>query len=126
MEKVTKIASPGKFRLVVLIDSEFYQIGEDHDSFEKALESCKENWTVENFAAIYDDRGRAVDPRLYQGGFYKVWTDEEMKTLGDQAIGELQGLQKSFIRQGVGITADQLGMILQMAEAELARIKKND
>lgn len=51
----------------------------------------------------------------------KIWTKEEIIEMWPQAKGELQGFQKHLERKS-GITAFQLGMALQLAEAEFKRL----
>lgn len=52
----------------------------------------------------------------------KVWTEEEILEMWPQAAGELRGFQR-HLEARAGITADQLGMALQLAEAEAQRLQ---
>lgn len=52
----------------------------------------------------------------------KTWTKEEILEMWPQAKGELQGFQRRLERKS-GITASQLGMALQLAEAEFQRLR---
>lgn len=47
----------------------------------------------------------------------KVYTPEEMKEMWPQAAGELRGWANSLASRQMGITAAQLRMAIQMAEA---------
>ena len=51
----------------------------------------------------------------------KTWTREDVLRLWPQAKGELRGFQKALERNA-GITAEQLGMAIQLAEAEYERL----
>jgi hypothetical protein len=52
----------------------------------------------------------------------KTWTKEEILEMWLQAAGELRGFQR-VLERSAGITADQLGMALQLADAEFQRLK---
>lgn len=52
----------------------------------------------------------------------KHWTKEQILEMWPQAKGELRGFQRHLERKS-GITANQLGMALQLAEAEFERLK---
>ncbi|MDO8495996.1 MAG: hypothetical protein Q7S43_00905 [bacterium] len=52
----------------------------------------------------------------------RTWTKEEIMEMWPQAKGELQGFQR-HLEIKAGITATQLGMALQLAEAEFKRLK---
>jgi hypothetical protein len=54
-------------------------------------------------------------------GDEKVWTREEVLKMWPQAAGELRGFKKALERRA-GLTASQLGMALQLAEAEYQRL----
>ncbi len=116
-------ASPGKFRLITLIDSEFYQIEEDQDSFQDAHDLGKKCDPSQYLMSIFDDQGRARSPQDEKTGIFKVWNDEEVETMAEQAFGELEGLRKHFGLSGSSITANQLGLVLQLAKKEFGRIK---
>ena len=51
----------------------------------------------------------------------KKWSKEEILKLWPQAMGELRGFQR-VLEARAGITAAQLGMALQLAEAEFQRL----
>ncbi len=51
----------------------------------------------------------------------RVWTKEEILELWPQAAGELAGFQK-HLEGNAGITASQLGMAIQLANAEFQRL----
>ncbi len=55
----------------------------------------------------------------------KVWTQEEILAIWPQANGELRGFQHALERRS-GLTASQLGMALQLAEAEFNRLSGKD
>ena len=119
-----RTASLGKFRLVILIDGDFYQVEGDFDTFEEAFKFGSDRVRKGEFLAIYDDKGVALNPRLYRGGFYKIWSEQEIIELADVSFEDLRAVQKSMIYKGDRVTAGRLGMVIQMAEAELARIKE--
>jgi hypothetical protein len=52
-----KRAAPGKFRVLVLIDSEMYQLGEDQDTLETALDIYEQHGKSHPFQ-VYDDQGK--------------------------------------------------------------------
>lgn len=51
----------------------------------------------------------------------KTWTKKEILEMWPQAKEELQGFQR-HLERNAGITASQLGMALQLAEAEFKRL----
>ncbi len=53
-----------------------------------------------------------------------VWTKEEILKMWPQAERELKGFQNALEGKS-GLTAAQLGMALQLAEAEFKRLKDN-
>jgi len=56
----SKVAEPGKFRVLVLIDSEIYQLGTDQDSLELALYLYKNYGKVHPFQ-ICNDKGQPIE-----------------------------------------------------------------
>ena len=72
--------------------------------------------------------GRGVpDPDFFSsssgGQDAKVWSREEVLQMWPQSAGELQGFH-AHLSRSAGITADQLHMALQLAQAEYERIKR--
>ena len=53
----------------------------------------------------------------------KAWTKEEILEMWPQAAGELRGFQRHLEARRAGITADQLGMALQLASVEFQRLQ---
>jgi hypothetical protein len=53
----------------------------------------------------------------------KIWTKEEILEIWPQADAELQGFRRALQAKS-GITAAQLDMALQLADAEYKRLKK--
>lgn len=119
-----RAASAGKFRLVVLIDGDFHQVEDDFETFEESYNFGKERVSVGNFIAIYDDKGVALDPKLYRGGFYRVWSHGDILKSGEAAISAIRDNQESLIRRGHLASAYRLGIVLQLAIAEFSRMKK--
>lgn len=56
----------------------------------------------------------------------RFWTKEEILEMWPQTAGELRGLRNHFLRTNAGITASQLGMALQLADAEYKRLKEGN
>lgn len=52
----------------------------------------------------------------------KVWSDEEIRAMWPQAAGELRMLERA-LEAKAGMTASQLGMALQLAEAGFKNLK---
>ncbi len=119
-----RTASPGKFRLVILIDGDFHQVEDDFGEFEEAFKFGSDRVKKGEFLAVYNDKGVAVDPNLYRAGFYKLWNTEEILVHAEPSIRSLRDAQVVKIRNGHHISARQLGIVLQLAEAELSRIKE--
>jgi hypothetical protein len=118
-----RFASPGKFRLVILIDGDFYQIEDDFDEFESAFRFGKENVEKGKFIAIYDDKGICLDPKLYEAGYYKVWSAEEIELNADAVIRTLKERQVAEIRSGHHVFARTLGIVIQLAETQLLSLR---
>lgn len=55
----------------------------------------------------------------------KVWSKEEILEMWTQAEDELRGLQRYLLRANGSITASQLDMVLQLAEAEFQRLRNS-
>jgi len=56
-------ATEGKFRSVVMLDSEVYQIGEDADSLNAAYDLCHEH--DGNLVQIFNDKGEPQIPTKF-------------------------------------------------------------
>jgi len=53
----------------------------------------------------------------------RIWTKEDILEMWPQAAGELRGFQR-HLERNAGITAAQLDMALNLAQAEFERLKK--
>ncbi len=54
----------------------------------------------------------------------RVWSKEDLLKMWPQAAGELRGFQHHLEKQRAGITADQIGMAIQLGNAEFERLQK--
>src|SRR3989344_7093179 len=76
---------------------------------------------VLEFAAILNKYRPNLERRFFPN---ILWSIEEILKMWPQAAGELRGFQQVLQRKS-GITENQLGMALQLAEAEFQRLRNS-
>ncbi len=87
---------------------------------------CLNSDTIGETVIFYPSDGSKLDPKKVEGLVLKrVFTKGEILLLWPQSAGELRGFQRALEAKS-GITAAQLGMAVQLAEAEFQRLKEQD
>jgi len=76
---------------------------------------------VREFAAVLHKYRPNLERRFFPN---TPWSKEEILKMWPQAAGELRGFQRA-LQRNAGITASQLGMALQLAEAEYQRLQED-
>ena len=76
---------------------------------------------VREFAVVVNKYRPNLERRFFPDTSY---SKEDILEMWPQSAGELRGLRNHFMRTNAGITASQLSMALQLAEAEYKRLKE--